>query len=121
MTQLERLSPVFPVRDIGEAVAHYRALGFDVRDYEGDYPYAFAARNDVEIHLNQVTGLDPSANMSATYLYVDDADALAAEWSAAPGRHHRPVDTEYGLREGAHVDPDGNLIRFGSPIEEPDA
>ncbi len=22
----------------------------------------------------------------------------------------------YGLREGAHVDPDGNLLRFGSPL-----
>lgn len=25
-----------------------------------------------------------------------------------------PVETEYGLREGAHVDLDGNLLRFGS-------
>jgi hypothetical protein len=22
------------------------------------------------------------------------------------------------LREGSHIDPDGNLIRFGSPMEE---
>jgi hypothetical protein len=27
-----------------------------------------------------------------------------------------PVDTDYGLREGWHIDPDGNLLRFGSPI-----
>ena len=25
----------------------------------------------------------------------------------------------YGLREGAHVDPDGNLLRFGSPLPPP--
>jgi hypothetical protein len=27
----------------------------------------------------------------------------------------RPT-TEYGLRDGWHLDPDGNLLRFGSPI-----
>jgi hypothetical protein len=26
------------------------------------------------------------------------------------------VDTDYGIREGGHVDPDGNLLRFGSPL-----
>jgi len=25
-----------------------------------------------------------------------------------------PVDTEYGLVDGAYSDPDGNLLRFGS-------
>jgi hypothetical protein len=28
------------------------------------------------------------------------------------------MPTPYGMREGSHVDPDGNLIRFGSPMEE---
>jgi hypothetical protein len=27
-----------------------------------------------------------------------------------------PRNEDYGKREGQHVDPDGNLIRFGSPI-----
>lgn len=27
-----------------------------------------------------------------------------------------PQDFEYGKREGSHEDPDGNLIRFGSPL-----
>ena len=46
---------------------------------------------------------------------VPDADALAARW-AGTGRTTAPVNTGYGLREGAHVDPDGNLLRFGSPL-----
>jgi hypothetical protein len=51
------------------------------------------------------------------YLYVSDADALYAQWrlTRVAGRLVAPVDTEYGLREGAHFDPDGNLLRFGSP------
>jgi hypothetical protein len=27
-----------------------------------------------------------------------------------------PEDTEWGQREGALADPDGNVLRFGSPI-----
>ena len=47
-----------------------------------------------------------------------DADALYAEWTRpGVGGRTRPVGpTAYGLREGSHTDPDGNLIRFGSPI-----
>lgn len=112
----ERSSPVLPVKDIGSAVEHYRTLGFDVRVYEGASAYAFATRDDIELHLAQVRDLDPATNTSAYYLYVNDADALYAAWRLAGigGRLVAPVDTEYGLREGAHVDPDGNLVRFGS-------
>lgn len=112
----ERASPVLPVSDIDRAVDHYRTLGFNVRVYEGAAAYAFAARNDIELHLARVRDLDPATNTSAYFLYVDDADALYASWRLAEieGRLVAPVDTEYGLREGAHVDPDGNLVRFGS-------
>jgi uncharacterized glyoxalase superfamily protein PhnB len=54
------------------------------------------------------------------YLYVEDADALYAEWRAAgvQGQFFEPHDTEYGLREGAHIDRDGNLLKFGSRLRE---
>jgi hypothetical protein len=48
------------------------------------------------------------------YLYVDDADALHGEWSSVEGRRHRPEDTPTGFTK-AYVDPDGNLLRYGSP------
>lgn len=113
----ERLAPVFPVRDIARSIEHYKKLGFDVEAFDGA-PYAFCRRDATEIHLTEVgrPALKPKRNMSATYLYVNDADALYAEWSqsGASGRHIRPVDTDYGLREGAHTDEDNNLIRYGS-------
>ncbi len=28
-----------------------------------------------------------------------------------------PEDTDWGQHEGAVVDPDGNVLRFGSPIK----
>ncbi len=116
--QLRRFSPIFGVRDLRAALAHYAALGFDTVAYEDGDVYGFAARDGVELHLQADPGHDRSH--SSAYLYVRDADALHAEWSRPGlGGHTHPVGpTPYRLREGSHVDPDGNLIRFGSPIEE---
>lgn len=112
----ERAVPILPVRDLDAAVDHYERLGFELRSY--DDTYAFAQRGDVQLHLTHLADLDPARSNVAAYLYVDDADALFAQWQAAgvAGRLHEPRVTDYGLREGAHVDPDGNLLRFGSPL-----
>ena len=61
-----------------------------------------------------------TACSGSAYLYVRDADALYEEWTrpGIAGHTHPPGPTPYKLREGSHVDPDGNVIRFGSPMEE---
>jgi uncharacterized glyoxalase superfamily protein PhnB len=53
---------------------------------------------------------------SNAYLWVDDADALAREWAATGADVRPPEDTEWGQHEGVLIDPDGNIIRFGSPL-----
>jgi catechol 2,3-dioxygenase-like lactoylglutathione lyase family enzyme len=108
-----RASPIFPVSDLPRALAHYTALGCVVSTY--DDGYGFAARGGVELHLVVVPDGDPRCGPATAYLHVPDADALAAEWARVPSTE-MPVDTDYGLREGRHVDPDGNLLRFGSPL-----
>jgi uncharacterized glyoxalase superfamily protein PhnB len=117
-TRLGSVSPILAVRDLDVALGHYRTLGFDVYAYEGGAVYGFVERDGLSIHLAEDPALDPAGNDCAVYLYVDDADALYAQWRAArpAGRLVAPVDTEYGLREGAHIDPDGNLLRFGSSL-----
>jgi DNA-binding MarR family transcriptional regulator/catechol 2,3-dioxygenase-like lactoylglutathione lyase family enzyme len=114
--QLRSFSPIFPVRDLAAALAHYAALGFRTFAYEGGGQYGFASRDGVDLHLSAHGG--PDFHPASAYLYVRDADALYEEWSR-PGLagHTHPVEpTDYKLREGSHVDPDGNLIRFGSPM-----
>jgi DNA-binding MarR family transcriptional regulator len=117
--QLRRFSPVFPVRDLAAALAHYSALGFETAAYADGGNYGFADREGTGLHLAADAGHDP-ARGSAAYLYVRDADALYAEWSrpGIGGHTHPAGPTPYRLREGSHVDPDGNLIRFGSPMAE---
>jgi DNA-binding MarR family transcriptional regulator len=119
VSQLRGFSPIFPVRDLDAALAHYAALGFRTFAYEGGDDYGFANRDGTGLHLAASGEGDPP-HPGAAYLYVRDADALYAEWTR-PGvaGHTHPVEpTPYKLREGSHVDPDGNLIRFGSPIKE---
>lgn len=108
--------PILPVSDMKQAVINYERLGFKVTAYEtGDY--AFALRDEAAIHLAKVAETDPVHSQVAVYLYVDNADNLAEEWKHVPGELVRPADTVYGLREGAYIDPDGNLIRYGSKLK----
>jgi hypothetical protein len=111
---LKRVAPIFAVRDLDASLAHYRRMGFATRPYEGG-GYGFATRDGIELHLGVVP--DDDRRINAAYLWVDDADELAAEWRAAGIDVHRPEDTEWGQHEGAVVDPDGNVIRFGSPAQ----
>jgi DNA-binding MarR family transcriptional regulator/catechol 2,3-dioxygenase-like lactoylglutathione lyase family enzyme len=113
--QFRQFSPVFPVRDLAAALSHYTALGCKTFAYKGGSDYGFANRDRLSIHLS----LDPGHEPGSAYLEVRDADALYQEWSKpGVGGLTRPVEPmPYGLREGSHVDPDGNLIRFGSPDE----
>ncbi len=123
VTTFTRIAPVLPVRSVRKALEHYGKLGFTARAYEedaepGEPIYGYLEWGPVTLHLTRFVALDPLANTSACYLYVEDTDALHAAWLAAgvEGRLIAPRDTEYGLREMAHVDPDGNLLRLGSPL-----
>jgi len=110
-----RFEPIFPVRDLAAALAHYENLGFKTHSF--DDGYGFARRGGVSIHLSVRPDHQAADNTSAAYLQVPDADAVQAVWSKAGlGGVTRPVEgTPWGMREGSHTDPDGNLIRFGSP------
>lgn len=114
---------MFVTTDLARALDHYARLGFAVEAYDGADYYGYASRDGIEIHIAKVDQIDCKTTNSCAYVWVDDADALHAEWVAARvnGRFTAPSATEYGLNEGAHVDPDGNLIRYGSPALPPRA
>jgi uncharacterized glyoxalase superfamily protein PhnB len=73
-----------------------------------------AACRGLELHL-AVT--HETGRGAVVFLHVPDADDVAARWRAAGvGRTTPPEDGPWQQREGAHVDPWGNVLRFGSPI-----
>jgi DNA-binding MarR family transcriptional regulator len=126
--QLRRFAPIFTVASVAAALEHYAGLGFDVSPYEDGDDYGFAWRDGVGLHVqaghehgpDEAHDHDHGHGPGSAYLYVSDADALYEQWSqpGLGGSTRAPEDTDYDMREGAHVDPDGNLIRFGSALAE---
>jgi len=107
--------PIFKVSDLARSVAWYERAGFEVSHHDGFYAFAHRKR-DLTIHLAH----DPEGELpqvhSSLYIHCQDADRVAEEWREAGLEVDGPRDEDYGKREGSVTDPDGNLIRFGSPI-----
>jgi catechol 2,3-dioxygenase-like lactoylglutathione lyase family enzyme len=106
--------PIFRVADVALSVAWYERAGFEVSFHDDTYAFAHRDR-DLTIHLAQAIG-DVSLGHGALYIHCQDADRVAEEWRRAGIEIDGPRDEDYGKREGSVSDPDGNLIRFGSPI-----
>jgi hypothetical protein len=126
---LRRFAPIFPVRRLDAALAHYASLGFEVSAYEDGDDYGFVSRDGVELHLEAHHHHDSETDHEhgdtnhgggRAYLFVRDADALYQEWSKPGLRGHTwPAEVKpWKVREGSHIDPDGNVIRFGSFVNE---
>ena len=116
MGTFKRIAPIFPVRDVRVSLEHYGRLGFATREYDRGR-YGFVTRDGIEIHVGVVPD-NSRTGPSSAYLWVDDADELAAAWSSAGADVRFPEDTEWGQHEGVLIDPDGNIIRFGSPVKD---
>src|SRR5690349_20423401 len=78
--KFERIAPIVPVRDLDAALERYRRLGFTTQAYDGPDRYAFVDRDSVSLHLTEWPDHDPLRTAASVYLYVDDADAVHAEW-----------------------------------------
>ncbi|MGH3169132.1 MAG: hypothetical protein ACRDN0_25020, partial [Trebonia sp.] len=76
-------SPVFPVRDMRRALAHYASLGFTAQGYADGDGYGFAERDEVSLHLSLDEGHGPEAG----HEHVARARPLIlSAWSVCTGR-----------------------------------
>ena len=122
----ERAVPILPSRDLRETLGFYERLGFENRGAPPEeWDYLIIGRGGVELHFYAAPDVDPLTTSASCYAFVDDAQALHDEWqavgiprdAATGSRLVAPVDTDYGLCEFAVVDPSGNLVRVGSPLQ----
>jgi catechol 2,3-dioxygenase-like lactoylglutathione lyase family enzyme len=112
-----QIIPTLPARSIDETVAYYGRLGFELKArYPGEQEYAILRRDDAELHFYEFP-VDPKQNLAGCYLRIADAAALYEEWHSVEDIVQPLTDTDHGLREFAVSDPNGNLLRIGSPIE----
>jgi len=113
--------PILRCSDVDRAIAFYvGTIGASVAWREG--PYAAVRWRSSEIHLSSNSG--DGVFGSAVYFRVDDVDAVFADlrsrgWTPRTDRgpvFESPTDQTWGMRELYLLDPDGNCLRFGSPI-----
>ena len=121
--RLLSVAPGVPTTDMARTIEHYQRLGFTfsapgpAAPAEADF--AIGMRDGVSLHFALKSDHDPSRTATWVYISVEDADALSAELDASgAGQGRTPRDTDYKMRELAHIDPDGNLLLFGSPLRE---
>jgi len=122
-------APILLSRDLDETLRFYSGLGFENRGAPPDeWHYLILGRGGIELHVQHDPDHDPLRTAAMCYLHVDDALALHARWApavvprAATGtRIESPQVTDYGMHEFALVDPGGNLLRVGSPADDPSA
>jgi len=107
-----------PTTDVARSVGWYRAAGFAV-EVHGDF--VMTRRDDIELFLSPNPEHDPKRTASCVYVRVTDADALHAGWTAAAVGVGELRDTDYRMREFALIDPDGNMMLFGSPLKTVEA
>jgi len=117
------VAPGVPTADMARTVEHYQRLGFAF-SFPGspslaDACFAIAERDGIALHFALKPDHDPATTATWVYIGVEDADVISAEFEAAGAGQGRAVrDTGYKMRELAHIDPDGNLLLFGSPLRD---
>jgi uncharacterized protein len=122
--RLFSVAPGVPTTDMARTVEHYQLLGFTfsapgMAAPPAEASFAIGERDGVALHFALKPDHDPSRTATWVYISVEDADELSAEFDASgAGQGRTPRDTDYKMRELAHIDPDGNLLLFGSPLQE---
>lgn len=110
--------PIFNVNNLRAAQRYYRdVLGFSL-DWEDGEPADFASvsRDETILFLCEGCQGTPGGWMM---VFVADVDRLHAEWRESGARIRMPPrDQPWGLREMHVSDPSGNVIRFGSALDD---
>jgi uncharacterized glyoxalase superfamily protein PhnB len=121
---IRHIAPQFFTTDIPATLAHYKdKLGFDCLGTWQDPPvYAIMARDQQPIHFRCAE--PPTANADKytdelldAYIFVDDADALYAEYAVRGVEFTRGLaNMPWHSREFVVKDCDGRLLAFGAKL-----
>jgi uncharacterized protein len=122
--RLLSVAPGLPSSDITRTVEHYERIGFALtlpaRNSVATAEFIIMERDRIELRFALKKKHDPRRTAMWIYVGVEDADTIAREFELAGMAQGRTArDTDYRMREFAHIDPDGNLLLFGSRLRDP--
>lgn len=123
--KLTASAPVLLVADVVRAAAYYRdQLGFEVKLYHQPPTFSIVSRDACTVMLAQAS--DPTrivpnwkihSSTNNVYFWVDDVDALYAEYQASGAIiDYTLYDTPWGTREFGIQDIDGYDVTFGKVL-----
>jgi uncharacterized glyoxalase superfamily protein PhnB len=121
---IRQIAPVFFTLDIPATVAYYeQKLGFRCSGKWQEPPvYAIVARDERAIHFRcaagpVVGGEKYDEELLDAYLFVEDVDALYAEYAGRGVEFVRGLgNMPWGCREFVVKDCDGRLLAFGANL-----
>ena len=117
------LTTILPCNDLDASERFYNRLGFARPESQkpppgepDDYRILSNGKGG-SLHLTDaVQGwLTPGRNPFGLYLYVEEVDAVAAEFKGDIIGGRAPEDKPWGMYEFALSDPDQTLVRIGWP------
>ena len=114
------LTAILPCNDLDASEAFYARLGFTRPEADkepGDTYRMLSNGQGGFLHLTDaVEGwLVPGRNPFGFYLYVENVDALAAEFAGQTLEKNGPEAKPWGMYEFSLSDPDQTLVRVGWP------
>lgn len=121
---IRQIAPVFFTTDIPRTVTYYAdKLGFACEGTWQDPPiYAIVTRDHRAIHFRCAAPPTPNPDkyeeeLLDAYIFVEDADALFAEYAAKGVEFARELgNMPWKCREFVVKDCDGRLLAFGSDL-----
>ncbi|MEZ5404186.1 MAG: VOC family protein [Bryobacteraceae bacterium] len=122
---VRQIVPLFFTTDLPTSLTYYKEkLGFECLGMWHDPPvYAIVARDRHAIHFRRAEPPAPnpdkySEELLDAYVFVEDADALHAEYAARGVEFTRGLaDMPWSAREFVVKDCDGRLLAFGANAE----
>ena len=123
------VAPYFVVDDVVATANYYRdTLGFEYEGFWNEPPsFCMVARDGIVIMLAQLRAgatrpnhvVDPERAAWDAYVWVDDVNALYAEFKSKGVKIAREIgDREYGNRDFDIEDCNGYRLCFGQDLEE---
>lgn len=111
--------PHLPVSDMERSLSYYQeALGFQLAWRTSNGNLAALASGEIEILLLTPWTDDSPLPVLSAYVYVEDPDALCAEYEQAGADVVEPVATRHGMRDFVVRDPDGHRFALGRGDEK---